>query len=50
MRFMRAGCAKKAHLVQTSVQTLEEAQPVLAALALLLGERKRNAAFTFTEL
>jgi hypothetical protein len=30
--------------------SLEEAQAVLAALALLAGERKQNAAYALTEL
>jgi hypothetical protein len=30
--------------------TFEEAQAVLAALALLVGDRKRNAAFALAEL
>jgi hypothetical protein len=49
-RFPRAALSWHARLCREVDVSLEEAQAVLAALALLAGERKRNAAYALAEL
>jgi hypothetical protein len=49
-RFPRAALRWHARLCREVDVTLEEAQAVLAALVLLSGERKRNAAYALAEL
>jgi hypothetical protein len=49
-RFPRAALRWHGRFCREVDVTLEEAQAVLAALVLLAGERKRNAAFALAEL
>jgi hypothetical protein len=49
-RFGRAAVRWHGRFCREAQVDLEEAQAVLAALALLAGERKRNAAFALAEL
>jgi hypothetical protein len=49
-RFPRAALRWHARLCREVDVSLEEAQAVLAALSLLAGERKSNAAFALAEL
>jgi hypothetical protein len=49
-KFPRAALRWHARLCREVDVTLEEAQAVLAALALLAGERKQNAAYALAEL
>jgi hypothetical protein len=49
-RYGRAALRWHGRLCRDVDVSLEEAQAVLAALALLAGERKRNAAFALAEL
>jgi hypothetical protein len=49
-RYTQAALRWHARYCREAKVTFEEAQAVLAALALLAGERKRNAAFALAEL
>jgi hypothetical protein len=49
-RFPRHALAWHGRLCREVNITLEEAQAILAALALLLGERKENAAYALADL